>query len=568
MVDENRASASNTSGMFPNVINVLRDNIKDRYDSGFPILKELIQNANDARARVLKIGKSNGIENAKHPLLRKTALLVFNDGKVTDEDIEGIKSIAQGGKTGKSGVIGRFGLGMKSIFHFCDMFFYVAFQNGKIKTEAINPYIDSKKGVDTFHQDWNDFSENDMEILKSEAENFIIKNKGISNGLLLWLPLRDGSYRHTILKDNYSINNIWKLNDEELKKNITLSLVGLEISTPCNDGKRFLEVVEISTQTQKISLEYRIGSSKILSGEREYCSVLKSIPITDNDGEKHLEKLIEKDNFSKVSYIDENDEEHELVQYSKSQRIGLAILKFHDNKKKSITFNWCSYLPLNGEDDKEFINSNLSAEYHILLHANFAIDSGRRNIVNFKDCIDRNKEINVENAIDDKTSQIEWNKILVRLYILPNVLKFIVEKTSPDFFNVFYEVLSFNENKLSYFCFDKGIVYKDSNSWIYQRTNSIKDSGLLLLNKTSAYYSNLESFKDLSYYELAVNVCKYIQEATQMEWAVVSTGKYLENADVAEINRIVARSNIPVLFVPAKIDVPQNFEISKKRNCR
>lgn len=565
MVNENRESVSNISGMFPNVINILRDNIKDRYDSGFPVLKELIQNANDAKAKVLKIGKSNGIENANHPLLKKTALLVFNDGKVTDKDIEGIRAIAQGGKTGRSGVIGKFGLGMKSIFHFCDMFFYVAFQNGEIKTQAINPYIDFEKHFDTYHQDWNDFSENDMEILKSEAENFIIKDKTISNGLLLWLPLRDGSYKHTILRDNYSINDIWKLNDEELKKNIALSLAGLEISTPCNDGKRFLEVVEISTQTQKISLEYKIGSSKILSGERECCSVLKSMPITDNDGEKHLEKLIEKDNFSKVSYIDENDEEQELVQYSKNQRIGLAILKFHDNKKNSITFNWCSYLPLNGEDDKEFINSSLSAEYHILLHANFAIDSGRRNIVNFKDCIDRNKEINVENAIDDKTSQIEWNKILVRLYILPNVFKFIVEKTSPDFFTAFYDVLSSDENKLSYFCFDKGIVYKEANDWIYERTNSIKDSGLLLLNKTSAYYSILKSFEDLQYYGLAIKVCKYIQDAAPMEWAVISAGKDIENADVVEINKIVAKSNIPILFAPEKINVPQDlYKIAKK----
>ena len=121
-------TASNVSAMVTNTVNILRDNLHDRYDSGFPVLKELIQNANDAGASELFISQNAGIRTAQHDLLQKPALLVYNDGKVTDKDLEGIISVAQGGQTGKAGVIGKFGLGMKSIFHFCDMFFYVAFQ--------------------------------------------------------------------------------------------------------------------------------------------------------------------------------------------------------------------------------------------------------------------------------------------------------------------------------------------------------------------------------------------------------------------------------------------------------
>lgn len=120
-------AADNVSAMVTNTVNILRDNLHDRYDSGFPVLKELIQNANDAGASELYITKTEGISSASHPLLKKPALLVFNDGEVTDDDLKGIISVAQGGKTGKQGVIGKFGLGMKSIFHFCDMFFYIAF---------------------------------------------------------------------------------------------------------------------------------------------------------------------------------------------------------------------------------------------------------------------------------------------------------------------------------------------------------------------------------------------------------------------------------------------------------
>jgi hypothetical protein len=34
-------------------INLITDNLRDRYKSGFPILKELIQNVDDAKARQL-----------------------------------------------------------------------------------------------------------------------------------------------------------------------------------------------------------------------------------------------------------------------------------------------------------------------------------------------------------------------------------------------------------------------------------------------------------------------------------------------------------------------------------
>ena len=37
-------------------INLLQDNLRIRYASGFPILKELVQNADDAGARGLRLG--------------------------------------------------------------------------------------------------------------------------------------------------------------------------------------------------------------------------------------------------------------------------------------------------------------------------------------------------------------------------------------------------------------------------------------------------------------------------------------------------------------------------------
>lgn len=264
-------TTNNVSAMVTNTVNILRDNFHDRYDSGFPILKELIQNANDAGATELLISNNTGIITAQHELLKKPALLVFNNGKVTDKDLDGIISVAQGGKTGRTGVIGKFGLGMKSIFHFCDMYFYVAFQNGSKRVQLVNPFIDPRTGEDSYHKKWNELSGSDSKALEEEVLKIIGARK---DGLMLWIPLRDESYKYKILSDIYKIENIWKQDTDELRKNVALSLAALEISTPCNKGKRSLEKIQIQTQSPNIEVEYKTGTNVITSDGNDYCSVV------------------------------------------------------------------------------------------------------------------------------------------------------------------------------------------------------------------------------------------------------------------------------------------------------
>jgi hypothetical protein len=112
-------------GFRTDYIKLLRQLLGDSYRAGFPILKELIQNANDASAKSINIEYYKGFkdEDANHPLLKRPALLVFNDGTYTNENSENIEFIAGPGKFTNDQAIGKYGLGMKSIFHLCDMFF-------------------------------------------------------------------------------------------------------------------------------------------------------------------------------------------------------------------------------------------------------------------------------------------------------------------------------------------------------------------------------------------------------------------------------------------------------------
>src|SRR5215467_6101977 len=86
--------------------------LTDQYDPA-SIPKELVQNADDARARELHFGCWCGWPDDPHPLLRGPAILVLNDGPFRAEHLEAIQSLGLGSKGGDSAAIGKFGLGMK-----------------------------------------------------------------------------------------------------------------------------------------------------------------------------------------------------------------------------------------------------------------------------------------------------------------------------------------------------------------------------------------------------------------------------------------------------------------------
>jgi hypothetical protein len=69
-------------------IELISDNLRDRYKTGFPILKEIVQNADDAGATHLSFGYSTGLLQAEHILLKGPAVFFINDGPLTSDDAD------------------------------------------------------------------------------------------------------------------------------------------------------------------------------------------------------------------------------------------------------------------------------------------------------------------------------------------------------------------------------------------------------------------------------------------------------------------------------------------------
>jgi sacsin len=102
-------------------------NLVRSYPKGLGVLKELIQNADDAEANeILFIIDEQeydvtGMPDSMHWLHTTPALLVYNNKPFSDLDIQGIQKIGESGKSLSVGKTGRFGLGFNGCYNVTDV---------------------------------------------------------------------------------------------------------------------------------------------------------------------------------------------------------------------------------------------------------------------------------------------------------------------------------------------------------------------------------------------------------------------------------------------------------------
>lgn len=155
-------------------------------DGIFGILKELVQNAEDAKATKLHFAWTNGIPAARHVLLRGPALLAVNDGPFKQPgDGKAVRRFGLNSKAGDTTTIGKFGLGLKSIFHLGEVFFFIATDKvgGVIDSDILNPWSDEDGGL---HPDWDEFGDADVAELRDHAAPILSE----LSCFCLWIPLR------------------------------------------------------------------------------------------------------------------------------------------------------------------------------------------------------------------------------------------------------------------------------------------------------------------------------------------------------------------------------------------
>ncbi|MCK6565929.1 MAG: hypothetical protein L6Q80_14450, partial [Dehalococcoidia bacterium] len=142
-------------------ISAIRE-ILGHYELGFPVVRELLQNADDAGATALGIGWLPSLQGARNPLLQGHGLFVLNNGPFSESNEAAIRRISGSDKGSQDGAIGKFGRGLKSVFHLCEGFVYASSaQTGPEsgpwsmeKATLLTPW-----DLSTYHSDWADFDD-------------------------------------------------------------------------------------------------------------------------------------------------------------------------------------------------------------------------------------------------------------------------------------------------------------------------------------------------------------------------------------------------------------------------
>jgi hypothetical protein len=448
----------------------LRQLLQDRYTwdgDGFTILKELIQNANDAGATILHLGWSPPLftspsasnapgrsptslsSQAPHPLLTVPALFAVNNGPLRASDAINITRLGSNSKAGEASSAGRFGLGLKSVFHLCEAFFFLAqpFEEHASLCSIFNPWS-PPRGADEVgpYEHWDfdpdgDVAKSVEAAIRSRLEPIFAE---ASPSFCLWMPLRD----ERVLKGDALVQRF--LSGTDLDRVLVDSTLQQRVAEllPFLHG---LQKVTVWSPNAKGSIEQRSAVSvepsatrpvKLPEPDGEYLPTPRQstfagkviVSSLDNKSETSCEfvgaEAIVTNGSIQALWKNKNwppdeslDPETNKWREHRVKLIPHGALRFMAIPKASrrgrVSMHWCVFLPLGQSTGAEHlvVEAAIAADVSVFLHGYFFIDAGRTRHMRTE------VEANDIRELDAEALQKSWNATIEKEAIWPQFLE-------------------------------------------------------------------------------------------------------------------------------------------------
>ncbi len=413
-------------GYTTNYVNLIADNLRDRYENGFPVLKELIQNADDAKARTLIFGTHPGFPDASSPLLKGSGLWCFNDGEFKQSDIEGLRSFGINSKAGDAKAIGKFGLGMKSVFHLCEALFYVAWDGTKLHREGLTPW---KQDGPMPHPEWDETSDADWSRLEKFGKEMVAP--GCCSWFLLWIPLRSRRHLKTQSgEESGAIISRFPGDDDSSELAFLCDRKLAHDMAEILPLLRHLEHVEHRGENNCFALRLDFaGAPRLLS---DPSSDKTNGNVTLADGRPLLAfsglrtksesasfgRMKERDEWPRIRYRDALG--HERPALDKASPEAAVLFCSGHGENVCSRLHWAVFLPV--ENDSEDLGTDRGKRTHsLILHGQFFVDAGRKKIRDSEKLHKPPVGLDDE-SIDESLLRTVWNQRLAQEVLLPLVL--------------------------------------------------------------------------------------------------------------------------------------------------
>ncbi|XP_063807744.1 sacsin isoform X3 [Pseudophryne corroboree] len=400
--------------------------ILNAYPSEKEMLKELLQNADDAKATEIcfvfdpRHHVSDRIFDEKWTPMQGPALCVFNNQPFTDDDVRGIQNLGRGTKEGNPYKTGQYGIGFNSVYHITDCPSFIS-SNDIIC--IFDPHARYAPGATSLSPGrmFRDLDADFRSQFSDVLNLYLGDHFNLSNATMFRFPLRNAEMAKTseISPVPCSDRMVQNLLDK-------LRTDGAELLMFLNHMEK-ISICEIDKSSGALKVLYSVRG-KITDGDRLKRKQFHSSVIDSVKRKKPLKDIP----VQQITYtMDIEDTENNLTSwlicnrsgFSNMEKVLKSVVSAHKNKDITlfprggvatcITHNY-------KKPYRAFCFLPLSLETGLPFHVNghFALDSARRNL--WRD--------------DDGVGvRSDWNSSLMTALVAPAYVELLVQLKKRSF---------------------------------------------------------------------------------------------------------------------------------------
>ncbi|XP_036793227.1 sacsin isoform X1 [Oncorhynchus mykiss] len=442
-------------------------NIIAAYPSKKDILKELIQNADDAEATEIHfvLDKRNHSTERTfgerwHPL-QGPALCVYNNQVFSEADLRGIQQLGEGGKHNIPGKTGKYGLGFNSVYHLTDCPSILTGDKWLCISDPNLKYVEggSRESPGRKYTLKNELKNTFMDVYNT----FLPNEFSLEKGTMFRLPIRSCAMAKT---SKISSNVVNDRDINELSSALREDPEGLILFLK---NIRKIQFHEINTNTGTLRMTFSIEKSisekshaeKVYFQNHVQQSLLSDGPTTPHEAIYNV----------KISSSDERQSQWIIAEQFGSFK-GNTDMKGETGRVPQASLAACvsSHSKQDDFSGQVFCSLPLPGRTGLPVHVNghFQVDSSRRALW---------KE-------DGKSLKTDWNESLKRNIIAPlyaGLLNYIcnLNKVKPNSIHLINSVL--DRSYLSFFPTITKDIGQDWHEMIHEVYRSVNEKELCVV---------------------------------------------------------------------------------------